>query len=224
MTIIEAIQNRHSVRSYTDKKIEGDILVALRSEIEACNAESGLNIQLATDEPKAFSNFMAHYGKFTGVQNYVALIGKKSPRLDEKAGYFGERIVLKAQTLGLNTCWVALTFSKTKSKCVVSKDEKFICVIAMGYGTTQGVPHKSKPMESLCKVNGNMPDWFRNGMEAALLAPTAINQQKFLFTVSNNMVKAEVTGGIKSKIDLGIAKYHFEMGAGAENFKWVNSL
>jgi len=218
---MEAIRNRHSVRSYTDQKIGDDTLAALQAEINACNSESELNIQIITNEPDAFGGFMAHYGKFSGVKNYIALVGKKSADIEERAGYYGERIVLKAGQLGMNTCWVALTFSKRKSKYVVGKDEKLVCVIAIGYGVTQGVPHKNKPMESLCKTDGNMPDWFRSGMEAALLAPTALNQQKFLFTLIDNVVKAEITGGINSKIDLGIVKYHFEVGAGVESFKWA---
>lgn len=221
MDIWESMKTRHAVRSYTDRKIEGEILAGLRSEIEACNKESGLHIQLVTDEPDAFSGFMAHYGKFSGVRNYIALIGKKRPELDEKLGYYGERIVLKAQQLGLNTCWVALTFSKGKCGAKINRGEKLICVISLGYGETHGVPHKSKPMETLCKTDGNMPDWFRSGMEAALLAPTANNQQKFLITLSGGKVKAEATGGFYSQVDLGIVKYHFEAGTGKENFSWT---
>ena len=221
MDILEAMKNRHSVRSYIDKLIDSEVLKALRAQIDTCNKESGLHIQLVTDEPNAFGGFMAHYGKFSGVKNYIALIGAKSADLHEKLGYYGERIVLKAQQLGLNTCWVALTFSKGKSKCTIGKGEKLVCVISLGYGATQGVAHKSKPMETLCRLDGTMPDWFKKGMEAALLAPTATNQQKFLFTLSGNIVKAEATGGFYSKMDLGIVKYHFEIGAGKDHFKWA---
>ena len=222
MTIIEAIQKRHSVRRYTDQSITSDLLAALQAEIKECNAESGLNIQLITDDPKAFNSFLAKYGKFSGVKNYFALVGEKSAALEEKAGYYGERIVLKAQTLGLNTCWVVLTYSKRNCAAVVNKGEKLVCVISVGYGKTPGVPRKSKPMDTLCRTDGEMPGWFRSGMEAALLAPTAVNQQKFLFTLSNGKVKVEATGGFYSKIDLGIVKYHFELGAGTENFKWAD--
>lgn len=221
MTIMEAMQSRHSVRSYTEQKIAEDALAALKAEIEACNSESGLNIQLITGEPDAFGGFMARYGKFSGVRNYIALIGKKSAGLDEKAGYYGERVALKAGQLGLNTCWVAMTFSKGKCAAKIGKDEKLVCVLSLGYGATQGVAHKSKPMETLCKSEGGMPDWFRRGMEAALLAPTATNQQKFLLTLSGDAVKAEATGGFYSKVDLGIVKYHFEVGAGTESFTWA---
>lgn len=222
MDIMEAIQLRHSVRSYTDKKIEGEVLEELKAEVEACNRESGLNIQLITDEPNAFTGKMAHYGSFSGVQNYIAIVGKKSADLQEIGGYYGERIVLKAQQLGLNTCWVALTFSKRKAQYKVGKGEKLVCVIAVGYGENNGKPHRNKFIDSLCKFYGDMPTWFMDGMQAAMLAPTARNQQKFLFTyLGDNKVKAESTGGFYSNVDLGIAKYHFEIGAGKENFEFI---
>ena len=221
MTILEAIKNRNSVRSYTDKAIDVNVVAALSEEIKVCNAESGLDIQLITNEPNTFSGFMAHYGKFSGVSNYIALIGKKDADLDEKIGYYGEHVALKVQQLGLNTCWVAQTYSKGKCGAKIAKGEKLVCVISLGYGVTQGVHHKSKPMNALCKVEGEMSGWFKNGMEAALLAPTATNQQKFLLTLLGDTVKAEATSGFYKEIDLGIVKYHFEIGAGKENFTWA---
>ena len=153
MTILEAMQARHSVRSYRDTPLKTEDIKTLQNEIDACNKEGGLHIQLVTDESKAFDSFMAHYGKFSGVRNYIALIGKKGAGLEEKLGYYGERLVLLAQTLGLNTCWVALTFGKgaARSRCTIAPGEKLVCVVALGYGATQGVAHKSKPMEALCR-------------------------------------------------------------------------
>lgn len=222
MSILEAIQARHSVRRYLDKPIAQSVIDALQAEIDACNKEGSLNIQLVTGEPKAFDGFMAHYGKFSGVQNYIALVGKKSADLEEKLGYYGERIALLAQTLELNTCWVAATVSKStvKKNIQIGSGEKISLVISLGYGETQGTTRKSKLIEQLCYINGDMPDWFRNGMECVLLAPTATNQQKFLFSLDGNSVSAKSTGGFYSMVDLGIAKYHFEVGAGANNFSW----
>lgn len=221
MELLEAIQRRHAVRSYTDRPLEKEVLKELESEIAACNAGGGLHIQLVAEEPQAFQGIMAHYGKFRGVRNYIALIGPKGPDLEEKLGYYGERLVLRAAQLGLDTCWVALTFRRGKCRCTVAPGEKMVCVIALGYGATHGIPHKSKPLETLCQVEGELPDWFRAGMEAAILAPTAVNQQKFLLSLeSDGGVKAEALSGPYSKVDLGIVKCHFEIGAGRENFKW----
>ena len=86
--------------------------------------------------------------------------------------------------------------------------------MALGYGDTQGVPHKSKPMPQLCKVDGEMPEWFRKGMEAALLAPTAMNKQNFLIILDGETVKYEAKEGKYRNLDLGIVKCHFQTGAG----------
>ena len=221
MDLKEAMQARHSVRQYKDQPLSVEVIAALQEEIAACNRESGLHIQLVTNEPRAFDGFMAHYGKFSGVTSYLALIGQKGPELDEKCGYFGQRLVLKAQQLGLNTCWVAMSYTKIKTAFTVDKGEKLCVVIALGYGATQGVPHRSRPFSEVAKADGQMPDWFKNGVEAALLAPTAMNQQKFLFTLSGDKVSAKAGRGFYTKLDLGIVKYHFELGAGKDRFAWA---
>ena len=221
MNLTEAMQERHSVRRYKNKPLEAEVISALTSEVEVCNREGGLHIQLVTNEPKAFDGFMAHYGKFSGVTNYFALIGKKAPDLEEKCGYYGERLVLKAQQLGLNTCWVAMTYSKIKTAFAVDKGEKLCIVIALGYGETQGIPHTSRSVQAVSKVSGSAPQWFQSGVEAALLAPTAMNQQKFLFSLEGRQVSVKPGLGFYSKIDMGIAKYHFEIGAGKKNFEWA---
>lgn len=143
MDLLQAMKERHSVRSYEEKSIEAGTVEKLRSFIKECNKESGLHMQLVLDEPHAFEGFMAHYGKFSGVRNYIALIGRKGNDLEEKCGYYGEKIVLYAQTLGLNTCWVGLTYSKVKSAFQIDPGEKLCLVIAIGYGQTQGVSHNS---------------------------------------------------------------------------------
>lgn len=220
MNLKEAMKERHSVRQYKSQPLSTEAVSAMQAEIDVCNHESGLHIQLVTDEPKAFDSFMAHYGKFKGVRNYIALIGKKDSELDEKCGYYGERLALKAQQLGLNTCWVAMTYSKVKTAFSIGSGEKLCVVIAIGYGETQGVSHKSKTVQEVAKTDGQMPDWFRSGIEAALLAPTAMNQQKFMFTLDGNRVTAKAGKGFYTKLDLGIVKYHFEIGAGKDVFQW----
>lgn len=222
MTLLEAIEQRHSVRSYTSQPIENYKVDALCKLINQLNQESGLNIQLVTEEPQAFGSFFTHYGAFSGVRNYFALVGKPAYDLSERVGYYGERLVLEAQILGLNTCWVALTYSKKRSRVKIAPNEKLVCVISVGYGTTQGHSHSIKSIDRVTRVEGEMPPWFKRGVEAALLAPTAINQQQFRFTlIDDSHVKAEARLGFYSKVDLGIVKLHFEIGAAPSEFTWV---
>ncbi len=223
MTLQEAIVARHSVRQYIEKPIEAEIIERLNEEIALCNQESKLHIQLITDEPKAFSSKIATYGKFSGVSNYIAMVGPKGA--DEAIGYYGERLVLLAQTLGLNSCWVGLSFTKQPDQYTIADGEKLHCVISLGYGANQGVQHPMRPMEKYIKAIFPMPDWFRRGMEAVMLAPTAVNQQKFEFELIDDhtvAARARFTLIGYGPMDLGIAKYHFEVGAGKENFNWKN--
>lgn len=220
MEWMEAMKQRHSVRSYEERPLEEAVLRQLREEIAQCNRESGLHIQLVTNEPKAFDSFMAHYGKFSGVTNYIALVGRKGPMLEQTCGYYGERLVLKAQQLGLNTCWVAMTYRKIPGAFEVGKGEKLTVVLALGYGKTQCVAHTSKAPTAVSNLNETSPGWLRAGVEAALLAPTAMNQQKFYLTYEDGTVTARAGSGFYTKLDLGIVKYHFELGAGKENVIW----
>lgn len=211
------MKERHSVRQYTDKKIEKEKREVLNTLIDKINQKAGLHIQIIYDEPKCFNSMMAHYGKFDGVNNYIALVREKS-KSDESLGYYGEQIVLKAQELGLNTCWVAMTHGKSKAQ--IDKGEKLVCLISLGYGKTAGAAHKSKKLSEVCNYKKDMPEWFLSGMEAALLAPTAMNRQKFYFELlPDNSIKITCGKGLYTKLDLGIVKYHFEVVSGKVNWR-----
>lgn len=205
MQMLDLMKERHSVRQYSDKKIDGDEKTKLDTYVASINEESGLSMQIFYNEPNCFNSMLAHYGKFSNVKNYIAIVGKKEEQ--EKSGYYGEKLVLKCQELGLNTCWVALTHGKVNVQ--TKPQQKLLILIALGYGTNTGVAHKSKPIKELCKEDA-YPEWFMKGMEAVSLAPTAMNQQKFLFEMKNGQVYAKALRGFYSKIDLGIVKYHFE--------------
>ncbi len=227
MTLQEAITARHSVRKYIDKEIPADIVTVLQDKIAEYNKVGNLNIQLVLNETRAFTGMLS-YGSFSGVKNYFVMVGKKGADLDERVGYYGEQLVLLAQTLGLNTCWVGLSYRKVPEAYNIGKDEKLACMIALGYGETQGVSHKIKTIEQVSNTSDITPSWFKKGVEAALLAPTAVNQQKFSFEyvgTSNNRHQIRAKKGFPmigyTKMDLGIAKYHFEIGAGEVNFDWV---
>ena len=220
MTLQEAITARHSVRKYIDKEIPADIVTVLQDKIAEYNKVGNLNIQLVLNETRAFTGMLS-YGSFSGVRNYFVMVGKKGADLDERVGYYGEQLVLLAQTLGLNTCWVGLSYRKVPEAYNVGKDEKLACMIALGYGETQGVSHKIKTIEQVSNASDLTPAWFKRGVEAALLAPTAVNQQKFSFEyvgMSNNRHLVRAKKGFSmigyTQMDLGIAKYHFEIGAG----------
>lgn len=215
------IRARHSVRRYLPKPLAENAVAELNALIQLCNAESGLHFQLVTDEPNAYGkSFWAGYGKFSGVRNYICLIGP--PKADEAIGYFGEALVLKAMELGLNSCWCGLSYSKRNAHFTLAKGEKLHGLIALGYGENGGVASKSKAPGQVAPDYDQAPQWFRQGVDSALLAPSAINQQKFRFRyVGDRRVEATTLWGPYSRMDLGIAKFHFEQAAAPVRVEWV---
>lgn len=224
MELIDAIKSRHSVRKYTDQPIDVSKLATLRKAIEEANAESGLNIQLVVNEPEAFGSKLHTYGTFSGVKNYLVMAAPKGREWEEKVGYYGEKIVILAQSLGLNTCWAGLTYKKVAGAFTLRDGDIIHCEISLGYGENQGVQHPQKPADRFYEAEGEVPEWFKAGVEAALLAPTAVNQQKFKFILHDgNKVETKTFSSLwgYTQIDLGIVKYHFEVAAGKENFRWL---
>ena len=223
MDILEAIRARHSVRKYVERLIGAAEAERLKAAAERINTESGLNVQLVLEEPRSFSSGVWKYGQFSGVTNYFVMAGPEGKEAEEKVGWYGEELVLLAQTLGLNTCWVGLTYKKIPGTFTLREGDKIHCVIALGYGANQGVQHPLRPVEKFYEAAGEVPGWFLKGMEAALLAPTAVNQQKFKFILhADGSVEAKPLFSMMGYtiIDLGIVKYHFEIAAGKEHFRW----
>lgn len=179
MTIAEAVKVRHTIRAYSGKAIEGERLKKLQEMIRHANEEGGLHFQLINGQENALSPFRIRYGKWTGVTNYIAIVGPDTPNLEQKCGYYGEQIVLWAETAGLKTGWVETTCEQVPDSFSVEEGERFVMSLCIGESDKAGGPHKLKAVSQLSDVAGAMPEWFEKGMELAQLAPTAGNQQLF---------------------------------------------
>lgn len=227
MTLLEAIDARHSVRRYISRPLEREVVDCLRAKIDECNSKSNLHIQLVLNEKKGFSGMLA-YGSFSGVENYIVMAGRRADDLDERVGYYGEQIVLLAQQLGLGTCWAGLSYRKVKGAYALDSEEKVACMISLGYPDDAGRKHKCKSVEDVSNASVSTPEWFEQGVRAALKAPTAVNQQKFYIEYAGvkdgrHCVCARRLFSMVgyTSMDLGIVKLHFEIGAGKDNFEWV---
>ncbi len=221
MSTLDAIRARHSVRSYEERGLSDKDEATLRSLVSRCAKESGLDIQLVTDNPEAFQ-VVARFGVIRGASAHIAFVAKGNES-DEAIGYWGQKIVLAAQEMGLNTCWMMI-MARKKSRAKVSAGMRIRIGIAVGYGKTQGAPHKSKPTDELIAVEGSepAPQWFEVAAEAAMLAPTAVNHQNFRITLlaDGQTVRAETKPSGTNIIDLGIVKRNFEEAANETGATW----
>lgn len=225
MTLKEAINLRHSRRSYTSEPLPAAAVASLMEVIDAANSEDGLHIQLITNAPKAFASLRKTYGLFSGVHSYLAMVGPAGDILaQQRLGYYGELLILKALEFGLGSCWVGATFDKSCAQAQTAPGEKLYCLITLG-SPKENFSLGEKLAKSIvgkhdhdaaqimtCK--GQPPLWFRQGIDAVLRAPSARNRLPVHFTLENGIVSADVqpNNGYEY-IDLGIAKLHFEIGA-----------
>ena len=220
MTIKEAKLQRHTVRKYTDEPIAPELVEKLNARIKENNQKYALNLTLVTRNAEGVSALAKLMGK--GVNNYIVLAGEDAPDLDEKLGYCGADVMLYAQTLGLNSWWIGgMCNVKGAQKNLNAGAARVNGVLAVGYGQTQGTAHKSKSASQISRYNGAAPQWFADGVDALLLAPTALNRQAFKVRGDGNKVSITCDSGHFAGIDLGIGKYHFEVGARKENFEWA---
>lgn len=218
------MEKRHTVRKYLDKPLDMDLIGLLNDRIERNNCVYNLTFKLITNNSDGLSS-LARLMSNNSVQNYIILAGKDNSDLDKKIGYCGADLILYAQSLGLNTWWCGGMFNgKNALKHLDNKAVRVNGVITIGYGKTQGVPHKSKTADQVSHYKGDAPGWFKSGIKALLLAPSALNRQPYIVNGEGNKVSLKVKNGTFSQVDLGIGKYFFELGAGKSNFEWEDTL
>ncbi len=221
MDLAQAMNARHSVRRYLSRPLSEEAAAALSETAERLSAEHGVRARLVRNVPEVFSGPLSRAAGFRGVNDVLVLSGRKGLNTQEAAGYCGEYLVLLAQTLGLNTCWVGGSYRKTPSIAPPVRGERIFAVIAVGWGAELGVAHRSRRPEEVGRAFGEWPDWFRRGVEAALLAPTAFNRQRFRFILSGDRVLSGTARVPLGRLDLGIAKLHFELGSGKDRSIWI---
>lgn len=238
MHLTEAMTHRHAARAFSDRPIDAAVLEELEHAIDQANAHSGLHIQLVHDDTDAFGGCPTHYGRFSNVRYCIALIGADSTAranndghafadLDERVGYFGEMLALRAVQAGLDTGWVVLhETTEHDGRWQLNDGERMPAALAIGYSARPGRPHRSKPLAELGTVESaantadplaEAPSWFVDGLQAVALAPSALGKQPVRFTLlDDGHVRAEALNGVQSQICLGVAKYHFEIGSGRD--------
>lgn len=244
MTLQQAIDTRISRRKYIPEKLPAQAVDEIQKLIQEYNSMDGVNMQLVLNQGDAFAGLRRSYGMFSGVQHYVGLIDRLGAAGDpavyraspdtEKMGYYGEKLVLQVVMLGIGTCWVGGTFDRKACPFRLKDGEMASCTIVLGKTAEKqsmkeklirGVTHrKTKSAEELYQASGPVPDWFINGIRAVQKAPSAVNRQPVQFSYRDGTVTAAVQTpeDVGTALDLGIAKLHFEIGAGGGSWAFGN--
>lgn len=232
----DAIKIRKSRRRFTGEPIHSETLEQMEESLLHMNSGSeGVRGVIVTTQPdKVFKGIIGSYGKIKNPPAYIAFIGNmKDGLVQEKLGYFGESVILEATSKGLATCWIGGFFDEkvVKQQISLKDDEKVLAVTPIGYSpeafeseeklmSLSVSSHKRKPLTDLVQglAETEWPSWIRSGLEAARLAPSAVNRQPWRFRVEADEVTVKIDHnflpfGISKRLDCGIAMLHFELGA-----------
>ena len=232
-----AIASRRSRRRYNRTPLEPTQLAQLQTVCREFRPYPQARAELITEAPdEVLRGVVASYGKVKGAPALIAFIGDiDDPYVNEKIGYTGEGIILETTAVGLGTCWVggSMFFRRGLAESIVGAGEKkrVFAVTPVGHAaevfsfaeraqTAFGMLHRRKPMAEL--VSGldekQWPDWIKSVLEAARLAPSAVNRQPWRFYVGPNSITISVDSsliewGISKRLDCGIAMLHIEVAA-----------
>lgn len=222
----QAIVERISRRNFEKATLSSEEITTIRKQIKKLNQTSQLNLEFLEDGSEAFANLKKSYGLFTNVRSLVLMKGSHTdPLLKEKIGYYGEVLVLEMTKLGLGTCWVGGTFDPSKLKVAPNEDLVAVVVVGKVKATSlkekmirSAISKKRKPIaERLMTDTDSLPSWLIDGIEAVRLAPSAKNSQKAIFHYREGIISAQIANDYDfDLVDLGIAKKHFEIGAGGQ--------
>ena len=238
----EAISKRRSRRQFNDEAINNDIINQLTDFQDTLNEYvDGAKVLFVNEVPdKIFKGAVGSYGKIKNAPAYVAFAGNmKDPNVQEKVGYLGECFILEATARGLATCWVGGFFrEQTVNRHLnIAGEEKVLAVSPVGYTREDysfeekmmsgfAKSHKRLDLEKLCPNNDieSFPSWLRSALEAARLAPSAVNRQPWRFFIGENTIKISLDSPkdnyhISKRLDCGIAMLHLEVEA---NYHGIN--
>jgi len=236
-----AIFIRHSRRNYTGQFPEEEKMARIEKVCREFRPFAEARAELVRFRPdQTFKGLIGQYGRVNDAPCYAAFIGDmNSPHVQEAAGYTGEGIILEASALGLNTCWVGGFFrpEMVKHHIPLLDSEKILSVTPIGYAVEKkGFQEKSLSAFAWShrrRPFANLTDkpvqelWMEKAIEAARLAPSAVNRQPWRFQIKDSEIivltdNRRSISPISKRLDCGIAMLHFELGARAAgvNGRW----
>lgn len=244
LTPLEWLQQRHSVRAYSEDPVPPTLLNKLKATVTMINThQHGLKFQIITDDPEPMKSFSRSYGSFTNPRNYMAaVVDTAVENVYERAGYFAEQFAVKAVEIGLGTCFVGGTFNSGKVKAQLRAGEKVAFIVLFGFPLgkekilarlTVKMTHRKtklpadffKPTEDAAQAMSMFPD-LKLGLEGVACAPSALNKQPVRIFLKGEGENAVPCAGVEEEtpgnlIDLGIAKFNYNY-ATATECSWGN--
>lgn len=240
----ETVKARYSVRTFKDQPLTLDARAKLESYITALSNPFAAGVTFRMMESKAAINGekLGTYGMITGAGEYFGATVSPGDLALEGLGYEFEKLVLYAASLGLGTCWLGGTFTRSEfAKAMdVKENDIFPAISPIGYPAV-----KKSMKESLVRKfvkadkRNKWEDLFFNmnfssplsqneagdyafPLEMIRLAPSASNKQPWRIVKEGNAYHfykmtapgySDRLGFDVQSVDMGIAACHFHLAA-----------
>ena len=134
------IENRRSVREFTDKQVFFGDLDKLRnyyvSSVRRLVPEIKTELYFFGTDARAVLEGAAGYNQFLiGAPQYLVLMSQPHKLAHLNAGYIMEDLILKLQDMALDSCWITFTSSQdVKAALGIDSQLEVAAIAAFGYG------------------------------------------------------------------------------------------
>ena len=233
MSIIESIQKRRSIRTYTGEPVDPATIQKVEKYISGLKSPFGIRcrIEILYENVGSEPIKLGTYGFIKGTSVFLALILEEGDLAEEGASYMFEQVILYCTSLGLSTCWLGVSFNKNtfKKQLNLKSGEKLRIVSPLGYASDRkhlslfllfgsSKSYQRKPFTAnffdkqfgvpLIEKNAGR---YAQPLEMVRLAPSANNKQSWRVVMDNQTFHFYKSGSYGfDSVDLGIALCHFE--------------
>lgn len=188
MTLYDAIFTRRSVRSYKMEPVDASVLAEIPrvlAEIPPLFPNIGTCVKIVDRVTKrervgGLCNVAAPY--------YAALYSERKEHAELNAGYIMEYLSLYLESRGIGTCFLGMAAKKDVQEA--AEGRSFVILLAFGLPKTEGVRKEYEAcrlsLEELCAWKEEPKAWVCQVLEAARMAPSAMNAQPWRFAVYKN--------------------------------------
>ena len=236
MNIVETIQKRRSVRTYTGETLRNEHIAQIKQYINQLKTPFGAKarIELISLNSTEKSIKLGTYGFIKGASEYLTLIYEDAHFAETSAAYMFEQIILFCTDLGLGTCWLAGAFNRSdfKKQVKLAPNENLKIVSPVGYADAGGNKRflekyivkadknhiSRKPFGELffdknfdCPLTENRAGSFFTPLEMVRLSPSANNKQEWRVLLEDKALHFYKKPSTYDNIDMGIALCHFEL-------------
>lgn len=223
------VKKRNSCRSYADKKVDDDVLVAIREYYE--DEESVLVDDINTELKIYFGNVydklkdsVGYNGICIKAPAYMVLYSDKGEHFLENAGYIAQGITLKITELGLSACWMTINDAEAAKKALdEDNDMEVACVVAFGYRAADNDEKKAPKLtiDEFCRSRDYKTPFekpfyreLEDCLRACAHAQSFQNLQPYRMIVDDDMVSlvglpSEMTNEYDTHLNYGIVMFNF---------------